>query len=307
MQPIEFRAEAREHLKAAKKMLADAGEASARYACLELRMTIEAMTYELFALYLKEMPRSAISQWPPNKVIRELLAADPLADQTSAVRIRRARASGEAQSAAFEADDHRFTAKWASKAHNALGSFLHTPTVGQRERGLANQDQAMRAKCAEVLRELEPMVSRPYFHFTMAEFVTVDCECKATFKRRPNVLAKDPVAECVGCGARWVYDPDPSSADYRFHLQQAVWDCPGCGVKQGMAAHLLEGLPEVACACGTRLQIAAHYGFDVLDAAGVVANDTGEDGGPKAAAWEVSLAPSPLDGEDPSQPPSEQG
>ena len=77
MQASDFRAEARQHLSAARSLLQGPGEAAARYACLELRMTIEAMTYELFQLYLKELPRSAMVHWQPGKVIRELLAADP--------------------------------------------------------------------------------------------------------------------------------------------------------------------------------------------------------------------------------------
>src|SRR5437868_10079330 len=78
----DFRHRARKHVKNAKELLAQAGENAARYACLECRMAIEALTYQTLEAYLSEVPNSVMAQWTPKKVMDELLEVDPRADKS---------------------------------------------------------------------------------------------------------------------------------------------------------------------------------------------------------------------------------
>lgn len=302
MQASDFRAEARQHLSAARSLLQGPGEAAARYACLELRMTIEAMTYELFQLYLKELPRSATVHWQPGKVIRELLAADPHADQSRTIRIGRQDALGVPATAMTVAgEDRRFSLKWASKAHNSLGSALHTPTAAQRDKGGADGDAELRAKCAEVLATLDDLVTRPFFHFTGADYITAECDCGVTFKRRPAALQQNPVTECMGCGARYDYVAEHESGPHRLVLQAIGWTCPGCEAQLHVGLHQIDGRLEVTCACGEKFHLADQ---PVVHHLLPGPTDGEDDGDPKVAAGVVTPAPSPPGDAGPSRPPS---
>jgi len=220
-------------------------------------MAIEAMSYELFQLYLKEMPRSAMVHWQPAKVIKELLAVDPTADQTLTVRIgRQERASAPAKVMNVVGEDRRFSLKWASKAHNSLGSALHTPTAAQRDAGSATGDAELRAKCDEVLAALEELVTRPYFHFLGGEYVTAECTCGVTFKRRRSALQRNPVAECTGCGARYDYSAEAESGQHTLVLQAVGWHCPGCAAHLHVGLHQIRPEIEVACVCGQLFRVA---------------------------------------------------
>lgn len=112
---------AREHIGAAKVLLLVSGESSARYACLNLRMAIEALTYQTLQAYLAEVPNSAMTAWTPKKVIDELLAVDPMADKTSRISFGKQDALGEpSKSMKYLGEDRRFTVKWANKAQNGF-------------------------------------------------------------------------------------------------------------------------------------------------------------------------------------------
>jgi len=222
-------------------------------------MAIEAMTYELFQLYLKELPRSAMTKWTPKQVMDELLAIDPYADRSKVLRMGKQSAKGVAATdMSIQAEDKRFRAKWAHKAHNGLGSFLHTSTITQRAKGRSQTEAAARAKCIEIIAELEEFVTTAYSRFTLADFISVDCDCGVTFKRRASVLEENPVVECGGCGAYYDYVPNPDGGGV-FRLQQARWVCSGCGIEQGMGWHRLESLPQLVCSCGLEGQVTQQY------------------------------------------------
>lgn len=260
MSKIDFRTEARAHLAAAKNLLQLPGESQARYACLELRMTIEAMAYELFQDYQDQLPRSAMIKWPPKQVMEEITAIDPDAQRSRTIRMGKQPAkSVAATQMILKGEDRRFTAKWANKAHNGLGSFLHSPTLDQRQKGLDQSEMAARKKCTEIIAEMDDMVNRPYFRFHNDQFIHVNCDCGVVFKRRQRILSSGSTVECIGCGALYEYEPDGEKAASIFRLQQVTWDCPGCGVQQGIGVHKLGSLPTIVCDCGEQVQVEQRY------------------------------------------------
>ena len=65
---------------------------------------------------------------------------DPLADQTAhiAVGIEEEYGMPSKDMQPFGVD-HRFTVEWPNKTHNALGSYLHEPTISQHKSGKADR------------------------------------------------------------------------------------------------------------------------------------------------------------------------
>ena len=79
-------------LARAKALLAAGDAASLRYACLELRSCMEAVTYEKIREYGRRFPRSVIddfSKWQPRVLVKILLSLEEGADQDYKVAIKR--------------------------------------------------------------------------------------------------------------------------------------------------------------------------------------------------------------------------
>jgi len=86
-----LREQAREHLKNAEELLAGEGQ-QLIYACLELRLAIEAIVYETLQAYEKNLTpdvAEAYQHWQPNKVLELLRRHDRLADTSLRVEVRR--------------------------------------------------------------------------------------------------------------------------------------------------------------------------------------------------------------------------
>lgn len=75
-----FRQDARDAIERAKEML-EGGNVQGhqlRYAALEVRMAMEALTYERAQSYKAELPESAYDTWQPKRVMQLLLDIDPM-------------------------------------------------------------------------------------------------------------------------------------------------------------------------------------------------------------------------------------
>ncbi len=78
MPDLGYRERARSHLQEAAGLLNQGSESALRAACLELRMCIEALTYEMLQRYLSEVPNTAMEAWQPKRILsRGLITADP--------------------------------------------------------------------------------------------------------------------------------------------------------------------------------------------------------------------------------------
>lgn len=269
MSKINYRDSARDHLANAKPLLHEGSDRSIRYACLELRMAIEALTYDSLQAYLSEVPNSVMGQWTPKKVIEELLAVDPYADQSAKVFVGIEEVFGEpSKDMQFLGEDLRFTAAWAHKAHNALGSFLHEPTIAQHTSGKAGLSDKAKAKADAVASELERILSASVFNTNFGSFITFDCHCGFKLKRKDRALKDNPVVECRECQRRYI-GKEIDGGNYSFKYLQQVFTCKACEIEQAIGDHEVEREPIVSCGnCGTKVQIRKRYVIQPLDQVG---------------------------------------
>jgi len=158
MQPelIPFRDFARTHVAAARKLL-EGGGPQHRYACLEIRLAIEALAYAVLQNYSEDDSpdvHAAQADWQPNKVLEALLNYDPMADMSIRVVMRTVAPGGDPGEIAIDAVDQRFTADWAAKAHRSMGSFLHQRTIREVRRGKQLDETVLRREAERVLGTL---------------------------------------------------------------------------------------------------------------------------------------------------------
>jgi hypothetical protein len=82
--------------------------------------------------YLSEVPLRAVETWQPDKVLKELLAIDPKSASSYTLSMQRSASETEAAGSWMQlGEDRRLPVDYLRKTYQALGSFLHVPTIRQ--------------------------------------------------------------------------------------------------------------------------------------------------------------------------------
>lgn len=209
-----FRQYAKEHVERAKILLDGDGH-ELIYACLELRLAIEALAYDVLQNYAEGVDQSidaAYAQWQPSKVLEHLRSYDELADVSVRFELTMFDETGHPRigSPSVVGLDERFTAEWASKAHRSMGSFLHQRTVSQVKKGRKIDKVVLRREASRVMDRLEPIVnsatygSRQDFRFG---FTCENCGGELIVPGASILLQARTRAHCSTCGAAWEVGP----------------------------------------------------------------------------------------------------
>jgi transcription elongation factor Elf1 len=255
---IDFRNQARSAATRAREMLNAATDLpSLRYAALEVRLAMEALTYDRAQAYRAELPLSEIGTWQPRRVLMTLIEINPRADSGGTVRVGRQASRGER---AAEADMHTLGTevvldlRFLRRHYDAIGSYLHTPTMLQQE-AQATQDPArLRRRVREVLDHLDKVLASRIFNIIPpSPFTWITCgRCGDKVRRSTRNDVKRTAATCLGCGAHYnvIRQKDGTyrwwSHDVRIPCQArdcdgeiiapadlvkrgSLFDCPKCG------------------------------------------------------------------------------
>jgi hypothetical protein len=252
-----LRQEARECLAQAKALLAQDQIATTRHACLELRQAIEYLAYQQLEAYLDEVPDDAMRKWTPREVIAQMLEVDPNADKTSTIAVGIEDVPGE-QPKNVLGEDRRFTLKWANRSHNALGNFLHAPTLHQMETGNVPEHSTMRAKAMEIAAVIEHTLATAVFNVNFGNFYHISCVCGREFKRRAGSFTPEAGIVCpdVKCRTIWDVASEEEGGNVELRPRQTEYVCPGCNEKGYLMSQKIKAGEIVVCDCGARAEIA---------------------------------------------------
>jgi hypothetical protein len=254
----ELRQEARECLARAKTLLAQNQIATTRHACLELRQAIEHLAYQQFEAYLNEVPDDAMRKWTPREVIAQMLEVDPKADKTSTLAIGREDVPGEpSKDMKVLGEDRRFTLRWANRSHNALGNFLHAPTLHQLETGNVPDHGTMRDKAEEIAVVIEHTLATTIYNVNFGNFYHVPCVCGRNFKRRAGSFTPEVGIVCPDVKCRTIWDVVSEEGDkVELRPRQTEYVCPGCNEKRYLMSQKIKAGEIIVCDCGARAEIA---------------------------------------------------
>lgn len=257
MPKIDMRQHARVRLTQARTLLAKGDEDSVRHACLELRLAIEYLAYQQLQAYLDEVSDDAMRKWTPRQVIAEMLEVDPHSDETSSLAVGIEVIPGvRPPEMQFLGEDRRFSLGWANKNHNALGNFLHAPTLHQMESGQVPSAEKMSQKAIYVADTIQQILDSPLHNVNFGVFFKFDCYCGARIKRRDGSFKRDDGIRCPSCDA--VYDvtgEDRASGQYTFALRQERYRCQSCGQENWVGVHVLKVGTILKCRCGARTEV----------------------------------------------------
>ncbi len=248
-----YRTNAKAHLARAKDKVNSQKYCDRVYACLDLRMCMEAICYSLLCTYYKNYNNAAedIRVWQPKKVIDELLMIDPYADQTSSIRIAKEKSLG-VPDGEFKnlGTDCRLNIKWLNKQHNKLGSYLHEKTPKQKKTNkLPELDK--------IFQELDKVLSSRVYNNTFGikhDFRCVNCEFPII--RSGKYLSEQLFTSCSKCNS--IYDYKKDGDQYDTILRRITYVCRSCNLEQYFDAHLIQENAVVLCDnkdCGNKVKI----------------------------------------------------
>ncbi|UCI19907.1 hypothetical protein FJ970_02745 [Mesorhizobium sp. B2-1-8] len=254
--PSQYRQRARDHLAAAERLLRSGDDDVTRYACIELRLCVEAICYGMLCLYRSELSKGELAKWQPKKVLDELLEIDKYATTPQLLSVQDPK-TGEWHD--FGTQDYRFSVKWANKAHNALGNALHVPTIDQVEKGQEATPAIFRERCQEYMPELRKVLDSQSWHLHMTgPRWTMRCACGFEMHRRAEHIEKGVIVICSECGR--VYDVVHVGDVLDIELRKLRWQCKKCGKENGTPERdLVENIMTECFACGEPTQVRKQW------------------------------------------------
>ncbi|NUB43171.1 hypothetical protein GEU84_002145 [Fertoebacter nigrum] len=251
---MNYKTLARKHLGAVKALIESSAEQDLLLACLNLRMCMEAVTYERSKTYIEDLgPEKLMKTWQPKNLMKRMLEVDPHADQTSTFSYGVEPSIGqEPEKIQFLGTDRVLDLATLNEHYDALGSFLHLPTIKQLEKGRGHDEAKVRARCMQIYEALEPVVNSS-FNASFSVTGQIECmKCGQNIRRRMGLEGHPRRIECWVCGATYdmtkanktqvhfeprqleVVCPDKSCETPSWLWENEVrqgtsWQCEGCG------------------------------------------------------------------------------
>lgn len=242
---MQFRHEARQALGRAKAQLDLNDDQAVRYAALELRLTLEAIVYDRLQDYRRDVPPDVYDTWQPPKVLRFLLEIDPRADQPRTVTVTRRGEPSEREVAATAFFEKPIDQATLRANYDALGSYLHMPTLKQTKEKGGISFKKLRQRCELLVDALDPIVTPAKASFVFGSFSHCPCfRCGADMRKRfePGQVGKLQ-ASCVVCGAEHfvIFEAD-GDASWTTNSFSAFCPQNGCdGVHRVFPDEIREG------------------------------------------------------------------
>ena len=184
-----------------------------------------------------------------------LLDIEPTADKGGSIAVGREEIYGQlAKVMTFLGSEKVFDFK-AIKAHyDALGSYLHTPTLKQLEENGGGDLVRLRQRCSDIVQMLEVVLSSSIFDVKFGSFTSIECadrDCGQTIRKRIPHGKQLVDAKCFDCGADYqvtatkdgvcIWKPlqeevacPTESCDHTFSMWKhevkpgSHWRCPKC-------------------------------------------------------------------------------
>lgn len=250
----DYRTDARRELARAKSELASADDERLKFAALELRMAMESLTFDRALAYKAEFPPAAYETWQPRKVMAILLEIDPYADKDSSLAFGIEPSLGVTPDVMESLGTERVLNMGGIKRHyDALGGYLHVPTIKQRKDRAKVDPVKFRARCDEIAAYLTDVLASPVWNATMGTFATLGCmKCGHPIRKRMPQGKAVVDAKCFECGATYrvtaagegkaIFEPDQvevkcanpecktSIFPWRSEIENGRgWKCEVCG------------------------------------------------------------------------------
>lgn len=225
----------KEHLEKARELYQQGSEAALRYCALELRFAIECHVYNQLRAGLGKIPESVINTWQPPQAIKSLCMFEETADKDLRVII-----SGD-DGENIEIEYKNIKYKDLNKWYNTLGSYLHQPTIKNKNFVIDN------GKLEVIISKLSHIAE--YNLITLHRgYERIKCEkCDKDILFTRNYIEKHNKLHCQNQGCR-NYVIIRVAQDNRFEsFQTANIPCFKCDNKIAMHLCDIEDGSRIIC------------------------------------------------------------
>jgi hypothetical protein len=171
-------------------------------------MAMESIVYSLADAYKGEMPPDNWKIWQPKKLLEIMLEIDPYCDHDSTIAIGLEEEPGQPSSTMrVIGTEVKLNLETLREHYNALGSYLHTPTIDQVEKGNCHDIGKLRSRCTLLMKKIEPVLQAAVFNCTMGEFTELNCgNCGSIVRKRVTHLTEGEQirVRCFSCGLPYI-------------------------------------------------------------------------------------------------------
>lgn len=221
----DYRKQAREYLERAKTEMAGGDDYCLRYAALDLRFAIEALTYDRAVAYKDELPPSEYETWQPRKLMDVLLQINPDVDVDCTLAFGEEDEPGKpAEIMKPLGEETVFNLKLIKSHYNALGSYLHVPSLKQAQNAPPSLKK-LRERCGQVAFCVEKALASSVWNITLGNFTKIDClKCGAVIRKRIISNENEFSARCFKCNVTYKIK-DEGNGKIRWDLDVVDMAC----------------------------------------------------------------------------------
>ncbi|SDW74687.1 hypothetical protein SAMN04488041_103130 [Sulfitobacter pontiacus] len=246
---VEFRKRAKAQHKAALELMDKDEDDLLLFAALKLRMALECIAYEILQSFEEDVIKERMETWQPGKLIKELKEIDRGVESDHHISIGWQENQDEpAKEMHSLGVDQRVKGSWLNASYNALGSYLHEPTVRQHRDQNFFDPEAARIKMVKISGEISRVLDSSIHAINLNVGITFSCECGAPMKRRVELLQCAGQIECGNCGRIWLVEKTGEVWRREPAVHNSV--CPSCGKTNSFPAKVLKEGDEFECSCG---------------------------------------------------------
>ncbi len=207
----DFREIARTSLERAKSELNSDDPTRFRYAALELRDAIEAITYDWASALKDDIHPDEYKKWQPRILMARLLEIDPSIGSMSTISVGEEEKYGipaPRRNMKIMGTEYVLTLKDIKDHYDRIGSYLHMPSLDQIHTGKIPDVTKLKVKCENLAGDIEKILSSTVWNISFGLKTTlpqcVDDSCKKPIRRRMR-SDKDLInVRCFECKAEYI-------------------------------------------------------------------------------------------------------
>ena len=256
-----FREQARVALERANAEIESKIDVRLRYAALELRICIEAVTYDRAQCYEELLAPDVYRKWQPQKLMAALIEIDPLANEGPTVHfLDESNAEATMQTWVSLGKETVFTLKDISDEYHALGSFVHLPNLDKA--ATATNFEEMRKRCIHISSKLTEVLSSPVFNAVFQNIVELPCDsCGNTIRKHVPAKAVSVEAKCYKCNAAYKISAQEDGS-YSSHRLGKILPCmnEGCDGVLAIPREEIKDRAKIECqTCKSKFFLSQTY------------------------------------------------
>ncbi len=202
---MNYRNTARLHCEVAKALLSNGCDDDTLFAALKLRLALECIIYDRAVGFAEDLGPDVMKTWQPRKLMEQMLEVDPEVDSDSTLSFGVESVLGrKPEVMQMLGTDPVLKMRVLKRNYDALGSYLHTPTIAQVQEGREHDFAKLRDRCSNIIKAMEETLNSTVWNSTIATRGEIRCEvCDDLIRRRLPSDCSERVVSCWSCSASY--------------------------------------------------------------------------------------------------------